>query len=560
MLKEWIVTLHRKEDLEGFYEDMETPGGSLYIPERNVDVALRRSISRNTHYLLAEDEAELVRQDPRVWDVADRELVDSIVINPAGWKVTNGQFDRDYDSPADPNDINWGLLRHVNVQNLLGGNWGNDGTKIVNSDLTVTSSGKNVDVLIVDGHVDPNHPEMAVNPDGTGSSRVVQYNWFQHTAELGLGSNGTYTYTPYTTGSDPDLTGDNNHGVHVAGTVAGNTQGWARDANIYNISPYGSNPNWGVNGLNSATMWDYIRAWHNSKPINPVTGRRNPTVSNHSYVASLTLSFSSRIIYRGVDYNKGSSLTWDELRARGVYVLSTGNGAASDIEIPYYFTSRFADIEDAFNDGVLGVCAAGNESFRIVDSNDQDYNNFIFINGGGSGIYTNRGTGAAAAIPRMITVGSLDFATDEYKSSFSNTGSLIDIFAAGTNIISSLHTPSAFGTTDPRDFNYYLGEYQGTSMASPQVCGICALLLEHFPNMSQDDMSNWIKNTPVTNQMSDTGTDNAGDVLSLQGAENKLVYWENIRPEDGSAFPMKKFRERPTSGKTYPRPRVRRRG
>ena len=26
--------------------------------------------------------------------------------------------------------------------------------------------------------------------------------------------------------------------MHVAGTVAGNTQGWARDSNIYYISPY----------------------------------------------------------------------------------------------------------------------------------------------------------------------------------------------------------------------------------------------------------------------------------------------------------------------------------
>jgi hypothetical protein len=36
MLKEWIVTLHRKEDLESFYADMETEGGNLFIPNRAV--------------------------------------------------------------------------------------------------------------------------------------------------------------------------------------------------------------------------------------------------------------------------------------------------------------------------------------------------------------------------------------------------------------------------------------------------------------------------------------------------------------------------------------------
>jgi hypothetical protein len=36
MLKEWIVTLYNHEDLESFYKDMETPGGSLYIPDREI--------------------------------------------------------------------------------------------------------------------------------------------------------------------------------------------------------------------------------------------------------------------------------------------------------------------------------------------------------------------------------------------------------------------------------------------------------------------------------------------------------------------------------------------
>ena len=60
MLREWIVTLHNKEDLESFYEDMETPGGNLFIPDRAVEVAHKRPISRNTHYMLTDDEVELI--------------------------------------------------------------------------------------------------------------------------------------------------------------------------------------------------------------------------------------------------------------------------------------------------------------------------------------------------------------------------------------------------------------------------------------------------------------------------------------------------------------------
>ena len=76
MLREWIVTLHNKEDLESFYEDMETPGGNLTIPDRQVQCANKRPISRNTHYMLTDEEAAEVRADPRVWDVDLRELVD----------------------------------------------------------------------------------------------------------------------------------------------------------------------------------------------------------------------------------------------------------------------------------------------------------------------------------------------------------------------------------------------------------------------------------------------------------------------------------------------------
>ena len=102
-------------------------------------------------------------------------------------------------------------------------NWGSNGTSTVSGTIDTGSlDGTGVDVVIVDGLFDPAHPEFAVNSDGTGGSRVVQYNWIGY-------QSGTYNYGSYT-GSDP------RHGCHVAGTVAGNTQGWARKAAIYNIN------------------------------------------------------------------------------------------------------------------------------------------------------------------------------------------------------------------------------------------------------------------------------------------------------------------------------------
>ena len=547
-LQEWIVTLHKKEDLESLYEDMETPGGNLFIPDRSVDVTHRRTISRNTHYMLTYDEAMLLKSDERVWDVELAELI-NITTRPM-YKITNGDFDKAWS--ASSTDINWGLLRHSEAANRS--NWGDGGTTQITDDLTITASGKHVDVVIVDGHIDPDHPEFAKNSDGTGGSRVVQYNWFQN--NVGSGT-GTYVYDRSGSYTNVIDEADNNHGCHCAGTVAGNSQGWARDANIYNISPYSTNPN----SLSSALMWDYIRAWHVNKSINPVTGRRNPTITNNSYGSSIRTDYSgsyttgkvTRVNYRGTDFNPGRDLTLAELRERGFYATSTA------MSIPNYFTSRNADMQDAIDDGIIIVASAGNDYWKTVNASDQDYNNQYYMTYGGSNYnwYLHRGTGSAAGYAPIINVGALGNDNNEDKATFSNCGSQVDVFAAGEAIQSSLHTGSS---SDPRDPTYKFGKYQGTSMAGPQVAGVVACLAESWPNMTQTEAHAWVINNSATGQMFDTGADDPMDVQSLQGASNRLIRWINQREITGNSFPQKNFKPRPTGGVLYPRPRIRRRG
>jgi hypothetical protein len=555
-LQEWIVTLHRKEDLNSFYEDMETPGGNLFIPDRAVDVEKRRTISRNTHYMLTYDEAQLLKADDRVWDVELAELVD-ITIRPM-YKINQAEFSKSWF--GDVNDVNWGLLRHS--EELNRSNWGDDGTSQYVSDLSVTASGKHVDVVIVDGHIDPAHPEFAVNPDGSGGSRVIQYNWFQN--NIGQGT-GTYVYDrsgSYTNSADAT---DNDHGCHCAGTVAGNTQGWARDANIYNISPYSTNPSWGSVGYSSTTMWDYIRAWHNGKSINPVTGRKNPTVTNNSYGSSITVGQNgfgniTRINYRGTDFNPGRDLTVAELQARGCYATAVNNFA-----FPNYFTSRVADLQDAIDDGIIIVASAGNDYWKTTQSGDQDYNNLAYLTYSGFtyNFYFHRGTGSGAGYPPIINVGALSNDSNEDKTGFSCCGNAVDVFAAGEAIQSSLHTAAGqLGSSriDQRDNSYYLGKYQGTSMAGPQVAGVVAILAEAWPNMTQTEAHAWVVDNAVDGEMFDTGADDPMDLQSLQGAPNKILRWINQRSVSGNAFPPKNFRPRPSTGVTYPRPRIRKRG
>lgn len=114
--------------------------------------------------------------------------------------------------------------------------------------------GSGVDMVVVDGTINPNNPEMK---NGSGSSRVKNADW-----NMWAGLSGSYSRT-----FNPNSENDN-HGQHVAGTCGGLLQGWARDSDIYNVYPYDANVISYLLG---------VKNWHSAK----VSG--NPTVTNHSY-------------------------------------------------------------------------------------------------------------------------------------------------------------------------------------------------------------------------------------------------------------------------------------
>jgi hypothetical protein len=97
-------------------------------------------------------------------------------------------------------------------------------------------------------------------------------------------------------------------------------------------------------------------------------------------------------------------------------------------------------------------------------------------------------------------------------------------------------------------------------MSGPQVAGVVALLAESWPRITQEEAEDWLLNNATMNAMYDSGTDDAYDRNSLQGAANKYLRWINQRPIDGNTLPKRNFKTRPASGKVYPRPNIRRRG
>ena len=548
--KEYVVTLRNRQDIDSFYEDMESTEGTLYIPNRKVDIANIREISRNTHYYLTDEEANLLRNDPRI--LAVEKLPKELNLVPIAFWSQTDNFEKS--NTIDSNDKNWGLYSVTSGTPLA--NWGTNGSFTQTTQtIYTTSSGKNVDVVVVDGHVNGNHPEFAVNSDGTGGSRFVSYDWFQHSSSLGYVTTLPYSYNVVSS----------NHGTHVAGTVAGNTQGWARDANIYNIE-FNYSSAGRPSGDWELYIYDYIREFHKSKPINATTGRRNPTIVNNSWgynYIPIFLSGITQLNYRGtvISISGTNEERKATLETYGIPV-TTSNAL---VNTPARYAALDADVEDAIADGVIMVGSSGNSYWNVNTESDLDYNNSFNYSGGFTAtVYPMQGSTPTAS-GTSLCVGAIDVVTEEYKATFSNYGSRVEVYAPGRFITSSVYNFSAqseFGVTlvtDPRNNIYYLGSISGTSMASPQVAGLLACLLENFPSMTQSEIKTYIENNSTSNRISSTGG-GAADYTSLGvNSNNRHLFYKKERGLTGYVA-INTVKNRSSAGNVYPRTKIRRFG
>lgn len=147
--------------------------------------------------------------------------------------------------------------------------------------------------------------------------------------------------------------------------------------------------------------------------------------------------------------------------------MSLGGGANSSLD---------AAVNNSINAGVTYVVAAGNSN-----ANACNY--------------------SPARVSNAITVGSTT--SSDARSSFSNFGSCLDIFAPGSSIRSAWHTSNTATNT-----------ISGTSMASPHVAGVAALYLQGNSGASVSAVTSAIVNSATTNVLSGIGS----------GSPNRLLY------------------------------------
>ena len=504
--RQYVVTLKKKEDLEGFYADMKSDGFSL---------ALKRPISRNTHYFMTEEQAVEVAKDDRV--LACELTMEEQGIKPVPFGIINnaphgyaGDF-RKSGAFTDHNDRDWGKLSVSGTEAQRRKNtWGEGApTAVVNDNVEWFNNGKHVDVVICDQPVSRDMEEW--RSPSTNLSRFVEYEWYNELNGYVASIDDDGITLP--TGNYPNYVDNINnlssHGTHVAGTVAGKWYGWAVEANIYSMGILGGA---GGSTVSTSTMlcFDYLRAFHRYKPINPETGFRNPTVTNHSWGSMLDLrdyGFDLPLDPSDIEMVYWNGNTYDQSNPNPSGWSMAGLDADFGVgeysyTLPVHNTSMAADVEDAIQEGVVVISAAGNSDCYNPES-DQDplWNNWVKFTGLNYYWYGYRGSspGSLTGTDQIINVGNMSNYDDYRKSTSSNYGPGIKVWAPGSQIL-SCYNNAGYLDNKYGGSNYFRA-ISGTSMASPQVCGIAACLATNKDRFTNRDVIGFLEYASVNDFM-----------------------------------------------------------
>lgn len=172
-------------------------------------------------------------------------------------------------------------------------------------------------------------------------------------------------------------------------------------------------------------------------------------------------SGSNSGVIGGVDWVAGNHIK------PAVANMSLGGGASSALDNA---------VNSAVSQGITMVVAAGNDN-----SNACSY--------------------SPARATSAMTVGSTT--SSDARSSFSNYGTCLDIYAPGSSITSTWSTSNSATNT-----------ISGTSMASPHVAGVAAIYLDEFPNATPAQVEAAIEGAAIPNKVTDARTGSPNILLN----------------------------------------------
>jgi subtilisin family serine protease len=518
-MREYIITVKDPASWDtGLWNELTVDGlGDNYIPTRSLEVLNERPLTENcANFNLSDEEAELIRQDDRILSVdypisQRRGQIGHCSIRPAEYNRST--------TTTTSNMKNWGLLRGISQSNNFGTNLN------VVGNFNYSLDGTGVDIIVVDTGVEANHPEFAVNANGSGGTRVQTYDW---------NALATLYAIPdiLTDAACGGYLGDNDgHGSNCASIAAGNTCGWAPGAHIFTMRILSGTvvPTKLPITNNVESIFELITAFHNRKKVLAGSGAVRPTICTNSW---------GRVIdYTGLQYTRYRNVQYNNVGAPNA--ASYGQVTSFQGPCPINYSDTNSIVDPCSAEGVIMVGAAGNSGYNArlpsVSLTD-DYNNFWFD--GTFSTFYHQGMFPTTA-STMICVGAVDSMQSgsiERKVNFSNTGTRIDVYVPGVAIMGA-YSNTAFNTPavqDPRNPAYYLNKISGTSQACPQVTGLLACVLQARPTMTPAEAKKFIIENSTTGVLQITGAPGYTNFTDLQGGANRYLYQPFNNPIRGS--------------------------
>jgi subtilisin family serine protease len=231
------------------------------------------------------------------------------------------------------------------------------------------------------------------------------------------------------------------------------------------------------------------------------------------------------LTYRGTSYTDANT-TGNASYRYSTYGLNSSSGApiltyACNVRVGSVDT----DIEELITAGVIVCIAAGNRATKIDISSGTDYNNFVVTNNGT--FYYHRGSSPYS--DNALMVGSLDSttydATNDQRATYSETGPGVSIWAPGTDIMSSTsNTNTKSGQSYYLNASFKQCNISGTSMATPQVAGVAALVLQLNPTYTPAQIRTSLLNTASSPLYTTGNTTDYSNTRSLLGSAQKILY------------------------------------
>jgi len=275
---EYVVTVVSKEDKSLVEQELKSSTAKL---GRIVSPTQTTSFSKLLYFILTEEEAIQLRKDPKIKAV---ELIDDPGITIEDEAIQEGDFKylsnigTNFSSLFEDgiegysNLINYNLAYHsLPKDQLYNGFYGinslnliippsNDSPSLTQYNYVLDGSG--VDLMIFESSFNHLHPEFF---DKNGESRVQYIDFPSH---LNLG----YSISPlYYINEGSGTTSA--HSTFVTSLAGGLLNGWAKNSHLYILNVGRASPD---------NLLEWVKLFHEQKPIDPKTGYKRPTIVNRS--------------------------------------------------------------------------------------------------------------------------------------------------------------------------------------------------------------------------------------------------------------------------------------